>query len=83
MTTEQQIRTLVKCGYSFADAERVVAAAVALVPETSDLAIYLPSAQELDTPIGEADVTLARAEWYATAPNRYKRLLDATEATNA
>lgn len=78
MTTEQQIQELISLGYTIQTATRLVMEAVAMIPEGGSLADYLPSAEQLDGPISEADAERAKAAWYADAPDEFVRLLDAT-----
>jgi len=77
MTTEQQIQALVSIGYDIQTATQLVFSAVALLPDGATLADYLPSAEQLDTPISNADLSVARSAWYADAPDEFVRMLDA------
>lgn len=79
MTIEQQIQTLISLGYPIQTATRLVMEAVALIPEGGALADYLPSAEQLDGPISDADAERAKAAWYAGAPDEFVRILDAAE----
>lgn len=74
---DTQIAALVAIGYSLADATRTAQVALAMLPAGADFATWVPSAEVLDGPIGDADVMTARNEWYATAPDEFARLLDA------
>lgn len=77
VTVERQIAVLMRLGYSAADATSVVAQASAITPTDMDLMTWLPSAELLDTPLSGIDILQARLDWYATAPAKYQRLLDA------
>lgn len=82
MSAEDQIATLVDLGYTLPAATATVHQALALVPEGNDPATWVPTAEQLDDGVGDADVVTARNDWYATAPDLYARLLDATEMEN-
>lgn len=74
----EQIQALVDIGYSLADATRIAASAAAFVP-SGELSTYLPTAEQLEQGVSGADAERARGQWYATAPDEFARLLDATE----
>ena len=83
MTIEQQIQALTAIGYTIQAATRLVMEAVTLIPDGGSLADYLPSTEQLDGPISDADVERAKAAWYADAPDEFVRLLDAAAVADA
>lgn len=83
MTRETQIARLVALGYSLPQATQIVNAALAMVPAGADPVTWIPSAEQLDNGVSDADAERARNDWYASAPDRYARILDAGEAPNA
>lgn len=84
MTIESQIQALLALGYPIQAATRIATDAAALVVSGATLADYLPSAEQLDGQITDADAERAKARWYAEAPSEFVRLLDAPEvATDA
>lgn len=83
MTIESQIQELLTLGYDIQTATLLATEAAALVMSGSTLADYLPTAEQLDTPISDGDLSVARTRWYADAPDEFVRILDASEVGNA
>lgn len=81
---EETIKRLIELGVDGEDAQRSTKWVLDHLPEGEDPATYIFSAQELYEP-AEAPEQIAdsRADWYAKdgVLPKFKRILDATEAT--
>jgi hypothetical protein len=74
-----QVAALIECGVDPLDAENTMKRVLAKLPEGEDPRTWIPPVTDADAEISEADIADARADWYATAPPKYARLLDAAE----
>jgi hypothetical protein len=77
---EAQIRVLVECGVSLANAQAAIAFALRRLPANADPQSYILDASLLEQNVSEpALVQDARADWYQHdhVPLAYKRILDA------
>lgn len=80
MSAEAQLRILVDMGYSLEDAQQSVGWVMRNAPSSSEaFSTWIPSPTQLsDMSDGEA-LQDAKSSWYHNAPDRYKRILDATD----
>jgi hypothetical protein len=78
---ESQIAALVEIGIDLQEAQRSVKWVLDNLPQGEDPATWIPSAEQINVEISDADIVDARADWYASdsVPPRFKRLLDAVE----
>ena len=95
---ESQIQALISLGIDAIEAERSVTWLLDHLPPGADPRIppdgvapaggsgqaYVFPAETLDEPLDEAAIADARTHWYQAdaIPSKFKRLLDAREATN-
>lgn len=81
---ERQIRVLVECGVSLANAQAAIAFALKRLPANADPDTYVLDAALLEQNVSDpALVQDARADFYASEhiSLKYKRILDARTAT--
>lgn len=77
---ERQIRVMLECGVSLANAQAAIAFALKQIPATADPQTFILDAARLEQNISdEALIADARNAWYAAdhIPLTYKRILDA------
>lgn len=72
-----QTAALLQLGIAPQDVERSLRWLERTLPPNADPATWLPSEQDLALGVDEVAVADARTDWYARAPNKWKRLLDA------
>lgn len=76
---DEQVQILVGLGVDIEEAQRSVNWVLDNLPEGEDPATWIPTGQQLDSPIGEKDIQDARTDWYANdaISPQFKRILDA------
>ena len=82
---ERQIRVMVECGVSLANAQAAVAFALKRLPQGADPETYILPAELLEQNVSDpALLQDARVDWYQQehVANQYKRLLDARPVPN-
>ena len=78
---ESQIAALVEIGVDLIEAQRSVKWVLDNLPEGENPATWMPTAEQMQSAITDADIQDARADWYAqdNVPSKFNRLLDAVE----
>ena len=77
---ERQVRVMVECGVSLANAQAAIAFALKRLPQNADPETYILPAELLEQNVAEpALVQDARVDWYSSEhiALQYKRILDA------
>ena len=78
---ESQIAALVEIGVDLIEAQRSVKWVLDNLPSGENPATWIPTAEQMQSAITDADIQDARADWYAqdNVPSKFNRLLDAVE----
>ena len=78
---EAQTQELIRIGIDAIEAERSVKWVLEHLPPGADPEPSLLPAETLNEPLDEKAIADARIDWFASAaiPNKFKRLLDATQ----
>lgn len=78
---ESQIAALVEIGVDLIEAQRSVKWVLDNLPSGENPATWIPTAEQMQSSITDADIQDARADWYAqdNVPPKFNRLLDAVE----
>ena len=77
---ERQVRVMVECGVSLANAQAAIAFAIKRLPQNADPETYTLPAELLDQNVADpALVQDARVDWYGAdhIPLAYRRIIDA------
>jgi hypothetical protein len=78
---EAQIAALVEIGVDLIEAQRSVKWVLDNLPSGENPATWIPTAEQMQSAITDADILDARVDWYTqdSVPPKFNRLLDAVE----
>lgn len=77
-SAEAQLRILIDMGYSLEDAQQSIGWVLRNTPQHSTFNTWVPTAIQLNDMSDIEMVQDAKSAWYRQAPDKYKRILDAT-----